>query len=308
MTEQRIIRDGVLVCPADKTAAVVEAFLSGRNPLTIKAYRADLSDFASSVGAEGIDHAASRLLRLPPGDANAMALAYRTNLVERGLQGATINRRLSALRALVRLARVLGLVTWGLEVPNLKTESYHDLRGPGIGALRRVLATLAQRQDLKAKRDLALLRVLHDLGLRRAEVVSLDLEHLELGLGTLMVQGKGRSQRVPLTLPSQTMAVLDAWIAVRGMAPGALFNNCDRAKKGGRLTGNGLYRLVRGYGLGRVHGLRHLSLTTALDVTGGDVRRVQRFSRHKDLRVLRVYDDARSDLGGAVAKLVAQSL
>ncbi|MCE9635880.1 MAG: hypothetical protein K8T90_09260 [Planctomycetes bacterium] len=52
------------------------------------------------------------------------------------------------------------------------------------------------------------------------------------------------------------------------------------------------------------HGLRHTAITTALDATSGDVRRVQRFSRHRDARVLQRYDDARDD--GAVAALVAE--
>lgn len=304
----RLISDGLITRPRDKAAALVQAFLSGRNALTIRAYRQDLRGFAAFAGAEGIDAAARRLLGLAPGDANALALAYRTQMVERGLQAATINRRLSALRALVRLARVLGLVTWTLEISNLKTESYRDLRGPGIGALRRVLAGLVQRQDPKAKRDRALLRVLHDLALRRAEVVGLDLEHCDLGAGTLSILGKGRSQRVFLTLPPQTKIALSDWLAARGTMAGPLFRNFDRAGQGRRLTGNGLYRLVRSYGLGRVHGQRHLSLTTALNVTGGDVRRVQRFSRHKDVRVLGAYDDNRQDLAGEVARLVADDL
>jgi len=41
-------------------------------------------------------------------------------------------------------------------------------------------------------------------------------------------------------------------------------------------------------------------------VTGGDVRRVQKFSRHRDLRVLTVYDDSRRDFAGEVARLVAE--
>lgn len=302
------ISDGVLARPGGAASAVVKAFLSGRNPLTIRAYRQDLTDFAAFQGVDRPDQGAARLLAIAPGDANALALAYRTQMVERGLQGATINRRLSALRALVRLARMLGFVSWALEIANLRADSYRDLRGPGIGALRRVMAVLAQRQDAKATRDLALLRVLYDLGLRRAEVVGLDLEHLDRSASTILVLGKGRSQRVSLALPPQTKAAIEAWVALRGTVAGPLFKNFDRAGKGERLTGNGLYRLVRGYGLGRVHGLRHLSLTTALDLTGGDVRRVQRFSRHKDVRVLTVYDDARVDLGGEVAKLVAQNL
>jgi len=52
-------------------------------------------------------------------------------------------------------------------------------------------------------------------------------------------------------------------------------------------------------------GLRHTAITAALDLTGGDVRAVQRFSRHRDIRVLLRYDDNRMDLGGKIAHLVA---
>ena len=55
----------------------------------------------------------------------------------------------------------------------------------------------------------------------------------------------------------------------------------------------------------RPHGLRHAAITEALDKTGGDVRAVQRFSRHADVRTLQAYDDARTDLVGKVARLVA---
>ena len=47
----------------------------------------------------------------------------------------------------------------------------------------------------------------------------------------------------------------------------------------------------------------------ALDLTNGNTRAVQRFSRHRDLRTLGRYDDNRiddnrTDLGGDVARLV----
>jgi integrase/recombinase XerC len=54
----------------------------------------------------------------------------------------------------------------------------------------------------------------------------------------------------------------------------------------------------------RPHGLRHAAITAALDA-GLDVRRVAKFSRHRDLRTLTVYDDNRQDLAGVVAAVVA---
>lgn len=308
--EHRLISDGLVKTAAqrDRAAALVRAFLSGRNPLTIRAYRQDLETFAAFIKVASVDDASRVLLSCAPGDANALALGFKTALVDRKLSAATINRRLAALRALVKLGRTLGLVPWTLEVSNVKAEQYQDLRGPGRATLKRVLTALSARPGAKAKRDLAILRLLHDLGLRRGEIVSLDLEHVNLEAGTLSVLGKGRAGRVGLTMPPQTTAVLAGWIAARGAKAGPLFTNFDRAGKGSRLTGTSLYRLTNGLGLGRPHGIRHAAITEALDLMGGDVRKVAKFSRHIDIRVVGAYDDNRQDLAGEVARIVAANL
>lgn len=292
---------------------LVAAFLAGRNERTLAAYRRDLEDFRSYVGAATTDDAARRLLSGSHGEANAAALAYRSSLVERGLQAATINRRLAALRSLVKLANTLGLVPWTLAVENIRSTSYRDTRGPGREGFRALLA-LAHGQggdNGRARRDVALLRLLHDVGLRRGEAVRLDMTDVDLNESRLMVLGKARSQKEPITLPEPTKEALAAWLKVRGKQPGPLFTNFDHAHKGdGRLTGSAVYAIVTklgkeaGFAI-RPHGLRHLAITSALDAMKGDVRAVQKFSRHKDLRVLNVYDDNRRDLAGEVAALVA---
>src|SRR5262249_26704697 len=102
-----------------------------------------------------------------------------------------------------------------------------------------------------------------------------------------------------------------AWVEARGPTPGALFVRLDRAGPGhGRLSDAAVYALVRGLGeraglRARPHGLRHAAITEALDLMSGDVRAVQRFSRHRKLDTLLIYDDARRDLAGEVARRVA---
>ncbi len=192
-----------------------------------------------------------------------------------------------------------------LEVQGLRAEPYRDVRGPGREALDRVLDRLARRRDPKGVRDLALLRLLHDLALRRNEAVSLDVEHLDLDRDAVLVLGKGRTGRSPLTLPPETKATLSAWLDVRGKEAGPLFVGLDRASKGSRLTGSSVWRIVRGYGLGRPHGLRHLGITEALTMTGGNVRLARSYSRHANADMLLRYDDARVDGFGEVARKVA---
>jgi integrase/recombinase XerC len=218
---------------------------------------------------------------------------------------------LAALRSLVKLARTLGLVPWTLEVEGVKAEGYRDTKGPGAEGVRRLARQLQGRHDAKGLRDLAIVRLLFDLGLRRAEVVSLDVEHLDLEAGTVAVLGKGRSQREKLTVPAATRQALAAWVQARGPDPGPLFTALDRASKGKRLSGTGLYLVIRELGEKaglrcRPHGVRHSAITAALDLTGGDVRKVQRFSRHRNLQTLLRYDDNRQDLGGDVARRLAE--
>jgi integrase/recombinase XerC len=294
---------------------LVEAFLAGRSQETLRAYRRDVEDVARFAGEASAAQAAARLLAGGPGAANGLALAYRADLLGRGLSPATVNRRIAALRSLVKLARTLGLVTWTLEVPGLKAEAYRDTAGPGKAGVKKLLGQLAGRTDAKALRDRAIVHLAYDLGLRRKEIVGLDLEDLDLAgqPATAAVLGKGRSEKARLSLPAPTREAITTWLQARGDLPGALFVRLDRAGKGkGRLTGAAVYEMVRSLGekagiRARPHGLRHSAITEALDLMGGDVRAVQRFSRHKKLETLLRYDDNRRDLAGDVARRLAEA-
>jgi integrase/recombinase XerC len=308
--------------PAPGLPAVAAAFdlhsavLSGRNANSARAYRGDYEDFARFLGAASAAAALESLIALAPGTANACALAYRAHLVERGLSPATVARRLAALRSAVRLARQLGRVNWTLEVEAPRVEAYRDTAGPGRAGWRAILEVARQwATTAKGRRDLALIRLLHDLGLRRAEAVGLDLADVDLERGVVMVLGKGRTGRVPLTLPPPTRGALADWLAARGPEPGPVFVRLDRGDDGAakaRLTCRSVNRVVGVLGRAaqlsrpvRPHGLRHEAITRALDATGGDVRAVRKFSRHRKIETLLAYDDNLRDLAGDVARLVA---
>ncbi|MEW5805044.1 MAG: tyrosine-type recombinase/integrase, partial [bacterium] len=134
---------------------------------------------------------------------------------------------------------------------------------------------------------------------------------VDLSGRTLAILGKGRTQKETLTLPTETKAALMAWIEVRGKDQGPLFTNLDQGHKDkARLTGNGLYRIIHTLGKRaglnvHPHSIRHSSITTALDLCNGDLRKIARFSRHKNIQTLTIYDDNRLDLAGGVAKMLA---
>ena len=54
------------------------------------------------------------------------------------------------------------------------------------------------------------------------------------------------------------------------------------------------------------HKLRHAAITRALDVTGGDVRRAMKFAGHANPETKMIYDDARTDHAGEVARKVVE--
>jgi integrase/recombinase XerC len=211
------------------TAAIVREFWAARGERTRHAYEADLKTLQRYLGTPSAGEALAAVLRAGPGGAFRIANGYKASLVEAGLAAATINRRLSSLRALVKFARASGLVNWALEVENVNAERRRDTRGPGSAGVQALLAEVARGNGKKAVRDRALLRVLYDLGLRRAEASQLDAGDVYLDGDTISVRGKGRREKVRLSLPEPTAEALRAWLAVRGDANGPLFTSFDRS-------------------------------------------------------------------------------
>jgi integrase/recombinase XerC len=196
----------------------------------------------------------------------------------------------------------------------LRTEAYRDTSGPGKEGVRKLLAQFGGRTDAKGLRDRAIVRLAYDLGLRRKEIVGLDVEDLDLPASTAAVLGKGTTQKAKLNLPGPTREALTAWLAVRGSHSGPLFVRLDRAKNGhGRLDWSSVYRIIRALGeragiRARPHGLRHTAITELLELTGGNVRQVREFSRHALVQTVLKYDDNRQDRAGQLAGRLAEDI
>jgi integrase/recombinase XerC len=309
------------------TIDVVELWLKGRSPRTLKAYRFDLSDFARFMQIEDPDNPAPALELLIAGGpkvAFQYARDYIADMKRRELSNATIARRLAALRSLVGMACDSGRINWTLRAKMDKADKvvpYRDTRGPGREGWHTMLdhAIARVENDPKstvAKRDLALILLMHDLGLRRGEAVGMDLKDMDLGGDRIRVVRKGRREEEWLTLGSeQAKEALEAWIAVRGDQPGPLFVTLDRAanERNGeeleRLSGDAVLRMVarlgKRAGLSRKvkpHGLRHQAITRALELTGGNITVVQRFSGHADPKTIGRYNDNREDHAGRTSR------
>jgi integrase/recombinase XerC len=283
-----------------------------KSPATRRTYLDAVRDFAAFLHTDVLD-AVAALLAGTKVDTRQLLDRYLTEMsVIRKRAPNSCNARVAALRSLLGAAHDQDLISYALKFKALKPELRRDCRGPTADAVRAMYATITGDTP-KAKRDRAIIRTLFSLGLRRSELLSLDLEHVDLQGGTIQVLAKGHKERSRLTLPEQTRQVLAEWVSARGPEPGPLFTSLSYRSRGKRLAGASLHALVQRLGKrvgvhATVHGLRHSAITTALDLTDGNVRDVRRFSRHADLNTVARYDDERKDTGGMIATLVDQTL
>ena len=149
---------------------------------------------------------------------------------------ATANKALSALRGTLKAAWRLGQMTAdeymaAADVQNVKADRPEQAAGRAL-SLGEVMALVASCSDgtPAGARDAAILGVAYACGLRRAEIVGLDLA--DYTDGTLTVKGKrNKTRTVPVT--NGAYAALADWLAVRGKESGPLFWHVG---KGGRLV------------------------------------------------------------------------
>lgn len=273
--------------------ALIQALLSGKSPRTIEAYHWDLKDFATFAGEIEPITALTNLLSAHNGQANMIVLHYRQSLLEKGLSPATINRRLSALRSTVKLARTLGYIIWALDVPNVKHEAYRDTRGPSH---EEVIETMERAKN--SPRDYAILWMLYGRAFRRGEVAELEVADCDLKRGIVMIQGKGRKEKSPYSIPPEAVKALSAWLKIRKIEGNSVFG----------ITGRHIERIFKKYNHGHSpHGFRHSAITRARDL-GFSIRDVQQFARLANVQTIQRYDDNRMDLGGKVANKISEEI
>lgn len=293
---------------------LAELLADKRSSNTRHAYETDLRDFFRSMGRELEPESLAEFLSLDQFQAVALVLRYKSQLFDRELKESTVNRRLAAIKSLVKYARKVGKCSYSLEdIKGEKVARYRDTTGISREAYRVVLAG-CDRGTVAGKRDYALLRLLWDNALRRGEVAKANVRDFDPSNRSLKILGKGKGTQVEvIDLSKPTTEALLDWLATRSVkADAPLFCSLDPVNSGHRLTGEAIRLLVVKYcskaGVDKQmspHRVRHSSITAALDATDGNVRKVQKLSRHANLQTLLVYDDNRQKLQMEITELLA---
>lgn len=159
--------------------------------------------------------------RMPQGPVAARKLVSRwqRHLLDQGRAGATVARRVAALKWLSRQAALHDLVDLRLEL--LKTPkpeaTDRDMSGPeSLKALGAVAGQELGRTEPEQARNRVVLQLLAWNALRRGEIVRLSLaDWSPEDPGNLRIRGKGRSQRESVGLPPETAEAIAAWLELR---------------------------------------------------------------------------------------------
>jgi integrase/recombinase XerD len=275
----------------------MQAVERGASDHTLEAYRRDIKDFISYVSNLGLD--ALRVNR-------AYINAYIEDLTLRGFKETSSARKLSALRQFFQFLYSEGFrdddPTEIIESPKKRRPLPKILSEDEVSSLLQearsdVLVCKTQATKLRATRFLALLETLYATGMRVSELVSLPKGAFRAQDPFLIIEGKGKRERlVPLSQPSKQ--ALSDYSAIRlseskwAKSP-FLFPS---AGKEGHLPrqvfARDLKTLAIRIGLDAVkvspHVLRH-AFASHLLANGADLRSVQTLLGHKDIATTQIY-------------------
>lgn len=266
-----------------------------RNPAAV--YLASLTETGRRGVVSRLRQVAALLGYDEPSDVPWQALRYqhvaaiRSRLQERGEAPASVNLALCALRRIAREAFNLGLM--GSEeyarirdVQSVRGERLIRGRALPPGEIRALLDACAKDDTAAGARDSAIISMLYAGGLRRAEVVAIDVADYDAEAGELRVIGKGNKQRL-VPFDNGAFDALADWLGVRGDQPGPLFLPVDKAGRigDGRMSPQAVYKLLQKRAAqAKVksfspHDLRRSFISDLLDA-GADIASVQARAGH----------------------------
>lgn len=224
-----------------------------------------------------------------------MVQSYMNWMMGRGKSAASATRFLASIKSFYSFMISCGDVTANPAkgVVSAKVERKY----PEILSGKEVELFLEQPQcvDAKGFRDHAMLELLYATGIRVSELISLDITDLNLAVGVIRCENKGKERVIPLyqtaikALQDYVRNIRPQLIADSGEA--ALFVNMN----GERMSRQGFWKIIKHYqeraGIQKEitpHTLRH-SFAVHLLENGADLRSIQEMLGHADISSTQIY-------------------
>ncbi len=270
----------------------------GFSPNTIAAYKNDLSQFAAFVTVQ----AAVKSSTTPwPAADRELILSYVLSIKERGYAPATVARKVAAIKAFSDYLVHQGI--W-------KRDPTKDVSGPKME--KSVPKTISMAEvdkllqqpppTLEGQRDRAMLELLCATGMRVSELVSLNVDDINLTNPSARCLGRKGKKR-EMAIPEQAVMALKDYLEkarpqlLAGGTEKALFLN----RRGQRLTRQGFWFNLKHYAQKAgieteiaPHILRHSVATHLLHSGQKNLSQLREFLGHANISTTKVYEQAYS--------------
>jgi len=266
---------------------------------TVREYTRDVEIFGAFLNGRGITATDGAPYRGPFGNvfSEATPSSVRKFMMHLGrlrYREAAIRRKLAVLRRFFKYLKREGhrQDNPAIEISNIRLPKRLPKAIP-VKDVMRLIGTRppAGQPELRWRRDVAILELLYASGMRRAELVGINVSDVEFSDRTIRVIGKGNKQRI-VFFNHATSDALQNYLNVRPRCKdGALFVS----RQGRRLSYQQVGRIFAAYvalsGLeGKIspHTMRH-SVATHLHKSGVDLMTIKEFLGHESIQTTQIY-------------------
>ncbi|NER09202.1 integrase/recombinase XerC [Muriicola jejuensis] len=259
------------------------------SPHTVKAYRKDLEEFRdfhlSRGGDTGIDQANYGEIR-----------EWIVDLVEQGISNRSVNRKVTALKSYYKFLLKVG------DIPANPLARHKALKTPkkveipfSQAEMNELLNSISFEDNFEGLRDRLIIELFYATGIRRSELINLEMADLDLPNRTIKVLGKRNKERI-IPLLAGMVHLFEAYLTLRDEQTGAGETKAVfLTSRGNKIYETLVYRIINGY-FSKVsskvkkspHILRHTFATHMLS-QGADLNSVKELLGHSSLASTQVY-------------------
>lgn len=256
---------------------------------TVIAYKKDIEEFSlfcnDQYKIENIDDIEYTIIR-----------SWVVALVSSLISNRTVNRKVASLKAYYRFLQRIERITTNPIANHKALKTSKKVEVPfSESEMEMVLQQIPFTADFEGQRDKLIIELLYTTGIRRAELIGLKLNDIDLDRSTMRVLGKRNKERIVPLLDS-TKSLFKSYFEERS----SLKNILDERyifllKSGLKIYETLVYRVINRY-LGEVsskvkkspHILRHTFATHLLN-KGADLNSVKELLGHSSLASTQVY-------------------
>jgi len=255
---------------------------------TVAAYKSDLSQFGDYLTATYGISADTDI-------SYSMVRSWLASLIDEGLTSRSVNRKLSTLKAYFRFLMKEGLISSN---PVSKAVSLSiPSRLPAfasVSEMESILYTTIVDDDFGIRRDLLVIEILYNTGIRLSELINLRLQDVDRGSMTIKVTGKRNKQRI-IPVTRQLTGLIDEYLKMREPLVKSGVREIIVTDQGKKAYPVFIYRKVKHYltlagvrGVKSPHLLRHTFATHMLN-EGADLNAIKEILGHASLAATQVY-------------------